>query len=102
MTDALLREIERVIFESHPPLERDGEVDFEGLLKMRSARFGQAREREQVALVQLWERISAELEKDRQIASLIARVRACGSMRRWQSQSRSLDADRRGIVALLR
>ncbi len=74
VTDALLREIERVIFESHPPLDRDGSVDFEELLEMRSARFRQAREREQLALVQLSERISAELEKDRQVAGLTATI----------------------------
>lgn len=75
VTDALLREIERVIFESHPPLERDGAVDFAELLEMRSARFHQAREREQLALLQLSERISAELEKDRQVASIEASIK---------------------------
>src|ERR1700732_5556570 len=65
VTDALLREIHRGIFESSPPLERDGAVDFAELLEMRSGRFRQAREREQLALLQLSERISAELEKDR-------------------------------------
>lgn len=74
VTDALLREIERVIFESHPSLERDGAVDFGELLEMRSTRFRQARDREQVALVQLSERISAELEKDRQAPGILASI----------------------------
>jgi hypothetical protein len=75
VTDALLREIERVIFESHPPLERDGAVDFAELLEMRSAGFRQAREREELALLQLSERISAELAKDRQVASIEASIK---------------------------
>ncbi len=42
---------------------------------MRSARFRQAREREQLALLQLSEQISAELEKDRQVASIEASIK---------------------------
>lgn len=70
VTDKLLREIERVIYESHPGAERDGAVTFDDLLTMRTARFRQAREREQAALAQLSERIAGELEKDRQIPAL--------------------------------
>lgn len=33
---ALIREIERVIFEAHPSLERDGAVDFKELLELRA------------------------------------------------------------------
>jgi hypothetical protein len=42
MTDELMREIERVIFKSHPISERDGAVDFDELLEMRASRFRQA------------------------------------------------------------
>lgn len=74
VSDILLREIERVIFESHPSLERDGSVDFNDLLKLRSARFRQAREREQTALVQLSDRIGTELDKDRQAPGIQATI----------------------------
>ncbi|MEX2452230.1 MAG: AAA family ATPase [Rhodospirillales bacterium] len=93
MTDALLREIERVIFESHPLVERDGALDFSELLDIRSSRFRQAREREESALVQLSERIGTELEKDRQVETL----------RRQVSQKKShisaYEADRAKLVA---
>lgn len=38
MTDELMREIERVIFEAHPPEDRDGALDFEELLDQRATR----------------------------------------------------------------
>jgi hypothetical protein len=63
MTDALLREIERVIFDAHDMTARDGAVDFDDLLELRTARFRQARAREEQALASLSERIGAELEK---------------------------------------
>jgi energy-coupling factor transporter ATP-binding protein EcfA2 len=74
VTDALLREIERVIFESHSLVDREGALDFSELLERRAARFRQSRAREEEALVVLSERISTELEKDRQIADLTAQV----------------------------
>lgn len=37
LTDGLLREIERVIFEAHPDDDRDGALDFEELLEHRVA-----------------------------------------------------------------
>lgn len=74
MTDALLEEVERVIFEAHPFLERDGAVDFQELLTLRAARFRQARQREQQSLVLLSDRISAELDKHRHLASIHAAI----------------------------
>jgi hypothetical protein len=70
MTDALLREIERVIFEAHPLSNRDGAVDFDELLKMRAARFREARAREEEALADFSERIGTDLEKDKLVAGL--------------------------------
>ncbi len=70
VTDELMREIERVIFESHPMSERDGAVDFQELLEMRASRFRQAREREEEALTDLSERIGIDLEKRKLIAEL--------------------------------
>jgi RecF/RecN/SMC N terminal domain len=70
MTDALTREIERVIFEAHPLSDRDGAVDFAELLEMRATRFRQAREREEDALADLSERIGIELEKRTLVTAL--------------------------------
>lgn len=74
MTDALLTEVERVIFEAHPVLDRDGAVDFQELLSLRADRFRQARQREQQSLVILSDRIGAELEKNRQVPSIEASI----------------------------
>ncbi len=65
MTDALLREIERVIFEAHPLETREGAVDFAELREGRAQLHRLAREREVVAIGQMSERIGTELEKDK-------------------------------------
>ena len=65
MTDALLREIERVIFEAHPLTDRDGALDFDELLELRATRLRNSREREQDVLADISERIGTELEKDK-------------------------------------
>jgi hypothetical protein len=70
MTDALLSEIQRVIFEAHPLSDRDGTVDFDELLEMRATRFREARAREEDALADLSEQISGELEKQKQVSLL--------------------------------
>jgi hypothetical protein len=70
MTDSLMREIERVIFEAHPLSERDGSVDFQELLEFRASRHREARAREEQALADISERIGAELEKDKLVDAL--------------------------------
>lgn len=74
MTDALLREIERVIFEAHALSDRDGAVDFEELLSLKATRFRDARCREEESLADISERISTDLEKDRQIPAINKQV----------------------------
>jgi hypothetical protein len=74
MTDALLAEIERVIFESHPVADRDGAVTFADLLDQKAARYRDARHREESALASLSERIGAEMEKTKLVATLKAQV----------------------------
>lgn len=74
MTDELLREIERVVFEAHPPEERDGALDFNELLDQRATRPRLAREREAEAVAQISDRISMELEKEKLVVSLEAQV----------------------------
>ena len=59
MTDELLQEIERVIFEAHPEPDRDGALDFAELLEHRASRHRLARQREAEAVSQISERIRA-------------------------------------------
>lgn len=70
MTDALLQEIERVVFEAHEVSERDGAIDFRELVELKAGRYRQAREREEEALETVSDRIGTELEKERQIPLL--------------------------------
>ena len=74
MTDELLREIERVIFEAHPERDRDGALDFAELLEHRASRYRLARQREAEAVSQISERISVELEKEKLVGSLESQV----------------------------
>lgn len=74
LTDGLLREIERVIFEAHPDHDRDGALDFAELLEHRASRHRLARDREAEAVSQISERISTELEKEKLVASYEALV----------------------------
>lgn len=74
LTDGLLREIERVIFESHNDHARDGALDFSDLLEQRASRCRLARQREAEAVSQISERIGTELEKQKLVSSYEASV----------------------------
>lgn len=74
LTDGLLREIERVIFEAHPDETRDGALNFAELLEQRASRHRLARAREAEAVAQISDRISTELEKEKLVASYEAEV----------------------------
>ncbi|OCJ70594.1 phosphotransferase [Agrobacterium tumefaciens] len=74
LTDGLLREIERVIFNAHPDEARDGALDFEELLEQRASRHRLAREREAEAVSQISDLISAELEKEKLVTSFEGQV----------------------------
>jgi AAA domain, putative AbiEii toxin, Type IV TA system len=74
LTDGLLREIERVIFEAHPDHARDGALDFAELLEHRASRHRLACDREAEAVSQISERIGTELEKEKLIATYEAQV----------------------------
>ena len=63
MTDGLLSEVERVIFDSHTVTEREGAINFSDLREIRSARHRQARKHGEESLSILSERINTELEK---------------------------------------
>lgn len=74
MTDALLEEVERVVFDAHDADNRDGAIDFQDLLKARVSRHRLAREREEEALVSLSDRIGSEIEKTKAVAALAKQV----------------------------
>jgi energy-coupling factor transporter ATP-binding protein EcfA2 len=71
---ALIKEIERVIFEAHASIDRDGAVDFDELLLFRAGRYREERSREETALANLSDQIGIEMEKTRQVAPLKAQV----------------------------
>ena len=73
-TDGLIAEIERVVFEAHPHESRDGALDFGELRERRILRFRQARAREAGAILQVSQRISEEIEKERLAATLERQV----------------------------
>ncbi|MCY4635666.1 MAG: hypothetical protein OXG04_14365 [Acidobacteria bacterium] len=70
-TDGLIAEVERVVFEAHPHESRDGALDFAELRKRRTQRFRQARAREAGAILQMSQRISEEIEKERLVGTVM-------------------------------
>lgn len=74
VSDGLIDEIERVIFESHSQDDRDGAIDFDELRDQLTARFQQARVREAEAIADISERIATEFEKESQVAFLTTQV----------------------------
>lgn len=74
VSDGLVDEIERVIFESHSQDDREWALDFPELRDQRTSRFQQAREREAEAISDISERIATEFEKESFIASLTTQV----------------------------
>jgi hypothetical protein len=74
VSDGLIAEIERVIFEAHPQDERDGAIDFAELRDRRTLRFRLGRQREAEAISDVSERIGDEFEKESWVATLTAQV----------------------------
>lgn len=74
VSDGLVNEIERVIFESHSSDAREWALDFAELRDQQTARFTQAREREAEAIADISDRIATELEKENLVASLTTQV----------------------------
>lgn len=70
----LIREIERVIFEAHPLLDRDGAADFDELLELRVRHHRESRRQQEGTLATLSEQIGIELDKSRQVAALESQV----------------------------
>lgn len=92
MTDGLLAEVERVVFDAHSPTERDGAVDFSDLRELRAARHAHAREREEQTLETLSDRINLELEKSAQVAGYRKQVEE------KETKIRQLTTDRSALV----
>jgi hypothetical protein len=74
MTDELLREIERVIFNAHSTSERDGTDDFDELLDLRTAVLHDNRERDEETIANLSDRIGREHEKQVQVSPLKSQI----------------------------
>ncbi len=74
VSDGLVDEIERVIFESHSRDDREWAIDFAEMRDQQTARFQQAREREAEAISDISDRIAAEFEKESLVATLTAQV----------------------------
>ncbi|WP_062236684.1 TrlF family AAA-like ATPase [Aureimonas sp. N4] len=74
VSDGLVGEIERVIYDAHDQDHREGAIDFEELRSFRTARFQQARERDAKAVADISDRIATELEKEAAVSSLSAQV----------------------------
>lgn len=74
VSDGLIAEIERVIFEAHSQDGRDGAIDFAELRNFRTARFQQARAREADAIADISERIATEMEKEASVFGLSMQV----------------------------
>ena len=88
----LIKEIERVIFEAHPTLERDGAVDFDELLEFRASRFRATRIEEEKALAKLSDQIGVELEKAKQVQSLKKQIEE------KEKSIRRYTTDRKGLL----
>lgn len=74
LKDELLNEIERVIFEAHGSLERDGATDFRELLNLRTTVLKDNRARDEEAIASLSDEIGVEREKQSQIAGLKSQI----------------------------
>ena len=76
MTDTLLEEIERVIFEAHPLSERDGCSNFSELLELKAMRFREDKKRNEVQLQNISDKIAVELNKNKSVNTIQEQVKA--------------------------
>lgn len=74
MTDDLLREIERVVFDAHPFNERESATNFQEMVDLKAGRYRDIREREEIALANVSDRLGTEIEKERLVESLSKQV----------------------------
>ncbi|NQE61486.1 TrlF family AAA-like ATPase [Caulobacter sp. RHG1] len=74
LRDDLISEIERVIFEAHSPLERDGTTDFAELRDLRTTVLSDSRVRDEEAIAALSDQIGIEREKQSQVAGFKSQI----------------------------
>lgn len=74
VSDGLIAEIERVIFEAHSQDDREGAIDFADFREQRTARHQNARQREAEAIATISERIADESAKEASVALLLTQV----------------------------
>lgn len=74
VSDGLVREIERVIFESHSQDECEWASDFAELRDQQTGRFEQGRGREAEAISDISDRIASEFEKEGLVTTLTTQV----------------------------
>lgn len=74
VSDGLIAEIERVIFESHTQDAQDGAISFDELRDQHVGRYRQARDREADGISDISSRIATEHEKENQVAALTTQV----------------------------
>lgn len=74
VSDGLVDEIERVIFESHSQDDREWASNFAELRDQQTSRFQQAREREAKAISDISDRIAIEFEKESLVANLTTQI----------------------------
>jgi hypothetical protein len=63
VTDKLLKELERIIFNSHDVNQREGTIEFSGLLELKASRPRAIRRSEEKSLQEVCDRIGLEVEK---------------------------------------
>lgn len=73
-SQALIEEVERVIFDAHSPEDRSFAADFSELRQLRTERYQQVREGEEEAIAAISDRISDELEKEALVPTLTVLV----------------------------
>ena len=74
VSDGLVNEIERVIFEAHSQDDREWALDFAELRDQHTDRFQRAREREAEAVSDISDRIAIEFEKEGFLSTLTKQV----------------------------
>jgi AAA domain, putative AbiEii toxin, Type IV TA system len=70
ISDGLVHEIERVVYQAHDPNSTDGATNFSELRDQNTHRFRQSREREETAIADLSDHIATELENEAKVAGL--------------------------------
>lgn len=74
ISDGLVHEIERVVYQAHDPDSTDGATDFTELRAQNTHRFRQSRDREEAAIADLSDHIATELENEAKVAGLKQQV----------------------------